>query len=65
MGEAECEVFELCEQMITDDGVLIKTSIELDLQEFDDRDKNDKSPTFQLIEKEVYDAVSFKPLNVC
>ncbi len=43
VGEAECEVFELCEQMITDDGVLIKTFIELDLQEFGDDNINSNS----------------------
>ncbi len=67
VGETECEVFELCEQMITDDGVLIKTFIELDLQEFNDDDggisegNNTPSSSLELIEKEVYDAVSFKP----
>ncbi len=50
--------------MITDDGGVVKTLIELDLQEFDDEGSSiEKSSTQELIEKEVYDAVSFKPLQ--
>ena len=68
VGEAECELFDLCEQMITDDGGVIKTLIELDLQEFDDDDggisegNSAPSSSMELIEKEVYDAVSINPL---
>ncbi len=60
VGENECGLFGLCEQMITDDGGVIKTFIELDLQEFEDDDSVDDTSSLELIEKEVYDAVSFK-----
>ncbi len=51
--------------MITDDGGVIKTFVELDLLEFDDEGSSiGKSSTQELIEKEVYDAVSFKPFLV-
>ena len=54
----------MCEQMITDDGGVIKTFIELDLKEFEDDDDNvDEKSTLELIEKEVYDAVSVKQLQ--
>eukprot|EP00975_Prorocentrum_lima_P060578 12707706-Prorocentrum_lima.AAC.1 len=36
VGEDECELFALCEQMITKDGGVVKDFIELDLKEFDD-----------------------------
>ncbi len=61
VGKEECELFALCEQMITYDGGVVKTLIELDLQEFDD-ENNTPSSSMELIEKEVYDAVSLKPL---
>eukprot|EP00574_Skeletonema_japonicum_P013790 CAMPEP_0201713644 /NCGR_PEP_ID=MMETSP0593-20130828/410_1 /ASSEMBLY_ACC=CAM_ASM_000672 /TAXON_ID=267983 /ORGANISM="Skeletonema japonicum, Strain CCMP2506" /LENGTH=104 /DNA_ID=CAMNT_0048202819 /DNA_START=93 /DNA_END=403 /DNA_ORIENTATION=+ len=63
--------------MITDDGGVVKTLIELDSQEFDD-ENNAPSSSMELIEKEVYDACYFgtdeskvtqelvtKCLNVC
>ena len=62
VGEEECELFALCEQMITADGGVVKNFIELDLQEFNDDDDDDdasKSSSQEMIEKDVYDAVSF------
>ena len=38
VGEEECKLFALCEQMITPDGGVVKNFIELDLQEFNDDD---------------------------
>lgn len=57
VGDDECELFALCEQLITDEGGLVKTFIELDLKEFDNNGDDNASP--EDIEKEVYDAVSF------
>ena len=48
--------------MITKDGGVVKTFIELDLKEFDDDASNGESNSEQLIEKEVFDAVSFGSL---
>ena len=42
----------------------MKTFIELDLNEFEEDDDSVHESSAQLIEKEVYDAVSFKPLLV-
>ena len=36
VGEEECELFSLCEQMISKDGGEVKTVVELDLKEFYD-----------------------------
>eukprot|EP00984_Skeletonema_dohrnii_P019573 scaffold9390_cov131-Skeletonema_dohrnii-CCMP3373.AAC.1 len=58
VGENECELFALCEQMITDDGGVVKDFIELDLKEFDD-DGVGESNSDELIEKEVFDACYF------
>ncbi|KAL7496326.1 hypothetical protein ACHAWT_004860 [Skeletonema menzelii] len=43
VGEDECELFALCEQMITADGGVVKTFIELDLQEFNDDDTSNSN----------------------
>ncbi len=51
VGVDECEKFDLCEQMITDDGGVIKTFIELDLQEFEDDDNVNESSAPKLIDK--------------
>ncbi len=61
VGREECELFALCEQMITYDGGVVKTFLELDLQEFQN-DSTDNSSSPEVIEKEVYDAVSLKTL---
>ncbi|KAK1734714.1 hypothetical protein QTG54_014587 [Skeletonema marinoi] len=59
VGENQCELFALCEQMITKDGGVVKDFIELDLKEFDDDASNGESNSEQLIEKEVFDACYF------
>ena len=46
--------------MITADGGVVKNFIELELQEFNDDEAVDKSTSQEMIEKDVYDAVSFK-----
>jgi hypothetical protein len=61
VGENECELFALCEQMITKDGGVVKDFIELDLKEFDNDSPGVSTPE-QLIEKEVFDAVSLGSL---
>ena len=43
VGEEECELFALCEQMITADGGVVKNFIELDLQEFNDDGASDSN----------------------
>eukprot|EP00986_Skeletonema_menzelii_P017707 scaffold21291_cov75-Skeletonema_menzelii.AAC.1 len=48
-----------CNSMITADGGVVKTFIELDLQEFNDDDTIDKTTSQEMIEKEVYDACYF------
>ena len=48
--------------MITPDGGVVKNFIELDLQEFNDDEAVDKTTSQEMIEKDVYDAVSFKSL---
>ena len=44
--------------MITADGGVVKNFIELDLQEFNNDDDAYKSSSQEMIEKDVYDAVS-------
>ena len=63
VGENECELFALCEQMITADGGVVQNFVELDLQEFNDDDFDFTSTSQEMIEKDVYDAVSFKPFH--
>ena len=60
VGNDECELFSLCEQLITKDGGIVKTFLELDLQEFsnDDDDDDTSSPIDVNIEEQVYEAVS-------
>lgn len=62
VGEDECELYSLCEQLINANGGEVKTFIELDLKEFDS-DKPDLSTPEQMIEKDVYDAVSLGPMH--
>ena len=63
VGENECELFALCEQMITADGGVVKNFVELDLQEFKDDDFDNSSTSQEMIEKDVYDAVSIKSFH--
>ena len=56
VGEEECELFSLCEQMISKDGGEVKTVVELDLKEFYD-DTTDTS-YFEENKKAIHDAVS-------
>ncbi len=49
VGEEECELFALCEQMITADGGVVKTLIELVLQEFDDENIHPSSSHEQIV----------------
>ena len=58
VGNDECELFSLCEQLITKDGGVVKTFLELDLKEFGNDDDDNTSPIVVNIEEQVFDAVS-------
>jgi len=58
VGEDECELYSLCEQLINENGGEVKTFIELDLKEFDS-DRPEISTSEQMIEKDVFDACYF------
>ena len=64
VGEDECELYSLCEQLINENGGEVKTFIELDLKEFDS-DRPEISTSEQMIEKDVFDAVSLESLIIC
>ena len=57
LGDEECELFSPCKKLITKEGGIVKTYLELDLQEFSEN--NDKSSIDVNIEEQVYKAVSF------
>ena len=61
VGDEECELYSLCEQLINKKGGEVKDFIELDLQEFDNGTPAISTP--QEIEKAVYDAVSLESLH--
>jgi hypothetical protein len=62
VGDEECELYSLCEQLINKNGGEMKNFIELDLQEFDNGTP-DMSTSDQMIEKDIYDAVSLESLH--
>ena len=64
VGVEECELYSLCEQLINVNGGEVKNFIELDLQEFDNSD-SDIPASEQMIEKDIYDAVSLEHYITC